>query len=382
MKEIRIGFVYKYISEIKAVLILGKDDKGFKLFLAKADKTICSKTIVLYIINKNESVVFLDSLDNILENKDSIVCVKSKEKVEYGDVDFYLNEYEVLLVENTMLKRELLKYNIDALCISDVIKGKEAEIKKGVESLNFDRIFEKLSVEYVESFCRRIGKDDMYVLSKVVSLPYEVDSYVEKLLNIGKEIVFYDSGYIPAEQMKPDWDLGLKKVDAVKDEIITNFKQNYDVKDHVRQLVYEYVDELFCKSKKMTEIKELLAVNDYKIKEQWDFVNIKLVPLIYSKINNASCFMFIEDVEYVEKCKTDISNYFVEHVERYIIEFNLICERYSHAINDASYAKQNCNRDLAIELTKHAKDTMKCWLDILEEELSKASGNYDCDSLF
>ena len=111
-------------------------------------------------------------------------------------------------------------------------------------------------------------------------------------------------------------------------------------------------------------------------------MNIELVPLMYTKINNDGCFLFIDDKVYVEQCKTDIYKSFVGHVENYVREFNEICEHCNVSISNVNNIRQNCNKELAVTLTRHARNTMKCWISVLEDEINKVSDNYDCDDLF
>lgn len=161
----------------------------------------------------------------------------------YYNLDYpskYLGNLKVLNFEEKLLIRA--KFTTPTF---DEFNQKLNEIIINVKNTDIEKIIHSFKVNVFEVFHCRPGKDDYYFLLKEYSLAEKHDAYWNKFFPEKTETLYEDRGYTDAYHMsiakKEELGRQFKEEDLYKKRAF----EQYNQKEHIIFLLYEYIKELF-----------------------------------------------------------------------------------------------------------------------------------------
>lgn len=188
----------------------------------------------------------------LLYNKEPFVNILGKEKKLIQIIT------NIVVAKKQMSSLSEVAYYISPNSLEEEKKKVVRNFKKHIDSFDMNKILSSLYVNVWDHLRTKIGDDDTYSIFREAKLLDEsiiIDDYIKKIIGLGKECIYKDSGYTNQLERYAEGFLEIHPLGVYSGETLEREKQRilsmYTKEEHMAFLFYE---QLFKQQKCSQEI--------------------------------------------------------------------------------------------------------------------------------
>lgn len=255
--DIKIGFYYTNLiySGGTIVLYYNSNNKCFQFLYTKHNvgNFLYVLTPIILVMDEHNNILASSSIISFFDkNLELYSGIQISIQTNKGDISIFCNDEplriskaEYLIVKQTFLINAIKKLP----SLYDFTIGLDNEIarlKQYISNIDIEAILSSLEISVSESFISKVGGDDRYTVyrtTKTFLLNIDKDSYLNRLLGLGRNNIYEDSGYKSAYSMAlPNLKTGVLTGEERR-EYLLSLRDNYSVVEHATFLLKEWCEK-------------------------------------------------------------------------------------------------------------------------------------------